>query len=292
MKRKILDFARLLFKIRIAEEFLVKLTKGKEFGTLLTKLPPNHYQYQKESIRIVQRDGINFYLDISDLVDWYLYFGFSESSRNNLYQNISPGNTIIDVGANVGDTTLHIAKLIGCEGSVHSFEPDPINFKRLSNNVESNDFSNIVINNKGLGNVPGKFTIHQVAEGNKGMNRILTKTESTFSSSEIHVTTIDSYLNRKGITEIDLIKIDVEGYELNVLQGAREILYKSHPLLFIELDDNNLKEHNQSSKDLVEFLEELDYEFLRADTNEKITSSFDFSNCHFDIVAHFIPEIQ
>ena len=147
----VLNILRLFWKIPFLEQLLVNMTIGKEFGKSITKFPPNHYQYKTGTIRRVERDGIQYELDLSDLVDWYIYFGFKEPSRMHLYELVKEGSIIMDIGANVGDISMHFAKYTGEKGQVHSFEPDPMNFARITKNLSLNNFKNIQLNNLGMG---------------------------------------------------------------------------------------------------------------------------------------------
>ena len=284
-RKKILNTCREIWKLKLLEMLLVKLTKNKMYGTFFTKLPPNHYQYKKGTVRKVEIDGVRYELDISDIMDWYIYFGFKDVARAKLFDITNKGEVIIDVGANIGGTTLNFAKIVGPRGKVYSFEPDPINYKTIKTNVNLNTFENIVLNNLGLGNVAGSFKIFTVDENNKGMNRIVGNKFSGDDYRGIRVITLDAYFKENDIQSVDLIKIDVEGFEFNVLKGAIEVVKKFHPKFFIELDDSNLREQKSSAKELVEYLIENKYEIYNAESNEKVLLEQDFANCHYDIVA-------
>lgn len=288
MKTKILDFLRLIFKVRFLEQLLVRFTNGKTFGSFITKLPPNHYQYSKSSIREVERQSINYRLDLSDIVDWYIYFGFKETSRQSLLDLMGFGHTIIDIGANVGNVTLETAKIVGSKGKVHSFEPDPENYLRLETNLNLNQFSNIIPNKLGLGDAAGTFMIANVNPNNKGMNRIINENTNNFKSQQIQVITLDNYVFERKLNSVDLIKIDVEGFEYYVLKGGVKVINTFHPTFFIELDDNNLIEQGSSAKELVRLLEECGYAIIHSETKMKIVSSSNFTNCHYDLIAKYI----
>ncbi len=285
LKSILLNTVRLFWKIRFLEAILVKLTTNKIYGAAVTKLPPNHYQYKKGSLRKFQIKGINYELDISDIMGWYVYFGFKDKARIKLYSLVKKNDVIFDVGANIGETTLNFAKKTGENGKIHSFEPDPINYISVEKNIRINDFNNILLNPFGLGNEEGKFKIYTVDENNRGMNRIVNSTDNISNHREITITRIDDYVKNNNIKTINLIKIDVEGFEFNVLKGALEVLNKFHPILFIELDNQNLKDQGSSANELITYLVENEYEINHAETNEKITPELNFSNCHFDIVA-------
>jgi FkbM family methyltransferase len=285
VKRKILDFFRLIWMIPLFERVLVLFTKDKIFGSLVTKFPPNHYQYSINSLRTVVRNGIKYKLDLADAIDWYIYFGFKETSRQTLYSLIKQGDTIIDVGANVGEITLHAAKIVDQTGHVHAFEPDPKNYIRLTTNLNLNKFSNISHHKLGLGDEAGTFVIGNVDERNRGMNRIIHSSITSDNASKIEVTTLDNYVKEKNVTHLNLVKIDVEGFEYNVLKGGVKTLDTFRPIFFIELDDSNLREQKSSASKLIAFLEDKNYSIFHSETNERITSTSNFNICHYDIIA-------
>lgn len=285
MKLALLNGIRGLFRNRFLESLLVRFTVGSTFGTWVTKLPPNNYQYPKGSFRQSVRDGFSYKLDISDMLDWYIYYGFKEPARQTLLGLIPKDAFVLDVGANVGQVTMHASKLVGPAGRVISFEPDPVNFERLHTNLKLNHVPNVTVEQFGLGDKPGSFLISNVEEGNRGMNRIVKKGPDEGRTSTIQVTTIDTYVHEHNVAKVDVIKIDVEGFEFNVLNGAKATLEKWHPVLFIELDDGNLMEQGSSGKQLVGFLESAGYKVSHAETRQPLTTSTDYINCHYDIVA-------
>ncbi len=195
--------------------------------------------------------------------------------------------TIFDIGANIGSTTLNFAKLVESEGKVFSFEPDPLNYSRVLKNISLNKFSNITLFNHGVGAVKETVFLYNVNENNRGMLRILNQAKeiNEFSKSTIEVDTIDNIIAEKKISKPDIIKIDVEGYELKVLKGAEKTLQKYKPILFIELDDENLKEQHSSALSLVQYLDGLGYTISNASKNILISPNTDFKNCHFDIIC-------
>ena len=285
MKTKVLNILRLMFIYRPFETPLVYFTSGSVFGTFFTKIPPNHNQYKKPSLRKVKRNGIHYNLDISDIIDWYIYYGFREKSKELLLENIKENDTVIDVGANVGEISLRAANIVGNKGGkIYSFEPDLINFNRFLNNIKINAVKNITPINKGLGNVDGVFNLSVVDENNRGMNRIVESNES-LNTSKIEVTILDNYIKLKNITRVDLIKIDTEGFEMNVIKGAKNLLKRFRPILFIELDEKNLIDQNSSPKEIIKHLINLNYNIVNANNNDTISLNSDLANCHFDIIC-------
>ena len=289
-KTKILNLIRIIFKIPFIEKGIRWCTQNKSPQHFVSKFAPNNYQYSLNTLRTFKKNDIIFIADISDYVGHYIYFGFRDKSLDKLFSLCAKGNTIIDIGANIGYTILNFAKLVGHEGAIFGFEPDPINFERCNHNIVQNNFTNIHLSKCGLGESMGKFLLHVPSPQNRGGNRIINeKTEG--ETNVIEVITLDDFVRQKQINKIDLIKIDVEGYELKILKGGESTLKKFKPTLFIEIDDNNLKQQGHSVLLIVDFIKSLGYNnIMRADNDQNISSQYNFPNCHFDIICSHKPE--
>lgn len=284
IKTKILNLFRRVFMI----PFLEKLTKQNienNPSSFFIKLAPNNYQYKKNSIRTFNYKGTKLAVDISDYVGHYLYFGFEDKAQEKLIQLAKSGDTVLDIGTNIGSTLLQFANKVGNNGRVYGFEPDLINYKICLDNINLNSFTNIEVANIGLGNENGSFNLVVDTETNRGGNRISYNIETQKTSSKIYVVRLDEWIKNNKITKVDLIKIDVEGFELNVLKGAKEVLVLYKPVLFIELDDNNLRAVGNSANELVLYLEALNYLIESAETGEIIDANKNFTDCHYDIIC-------
>jgi len=269
------------------EKLLANQTQGKLPDSVIGRLAPNNYQYKPGSIRIATRNGITFRFDLNDMVDWFNYFGFKELERDNLFKALKPGDVVIDVGANMGEFSLKVSQLVGERGKVISFEPDPVNFQRLQTNFSLNPelAARIEVHNVGLGEFPGTVNLSVVNESNRGMNRVV---KDALNFNSITINTLDNIVLSGQLTKLDWIKIDVEGFEMNVLKGAEQAILQFKPSLFIELDDKNLREQNSSASDLVNWLTERGYIVTIAQSNQVLQSTDNFINCHYDILA--IPD--
>ena len=283
-KTKTLNVFRNFFKIPILEKVLLTVTTNKTPESFFVKLIPNNYQYLPNTYRFIKRNGITFKVDLFDYMGWWIYFGIKDTCRRKLYNLVKKNSIVIDVGANIGETLLNFAKLTQSDGEVHGFEPDALNYRRCSENLQLNNFNNIVLNNLGLGEKAGEYFIKTNTPSNRGGNKISAQYIEN-NTELINIIPLDQYVSDKKLNKIDLVKIDVEGYELHVLKGSELLIKKFKPVFFIELDDSNLKEQGNSAKELITYLTQFNYHITNAETDEVITADNDFRNCHYDIIC-------
>lgn len=284
IKTKLLNGIRKLFTNPIIENILLKTTINKHYTSFFSKFIPSNYLYKKGSIRNVTRNNINLELDISEYVDHFLYYGLKENSFENLNSYIKKGDVIFDVGANNGHTSLVFSQQIGNDGKIYSFEPDNINYKRAEKNIQLNNVKNIQLLKYGIGSKSEKLKLFNIDESNLGMNRIM-KDDSKYSYQEIDVISLDNFISSNNINKLNIIKIDVEGFEKEVLLGAENTIRQFKPIIYIEVNNNFLKEHQTSASEIYNFFKSISYTLYFAETNKVIKPDYDFENCHFDAIA-------
>ena len=136
-------------------------------------------------------------------------------------KRLQPGDTFIDVGASIGWFTVIASQLVGENGRVIAFEPEPTSFAPLKRNVEANGCRNVVLVQKALSNEPGIVSLH-LARKSKGTHSIVLK-KGYKTSIEVEAVRLDDYLQEHE-SEADFVKIDIEGAEGMVLDGMRETL--------------------------------------------------------------------
>lgn len=154
----------------------------------------------------------------------------------------------VDVGANIGTLIWQLADK--CK-YVHAFEPMPRLNNIIQNSAEYNQFEKLILYNKAVGCTPGSVLMmdndnSSVLDGN-----------STQEGINIEITTLDIEL--QNVEKIDFIKIDVEGFELEVLKGAVGQLHKHKPLLLVELHPRFLKNYGVDYMAVLDFLEQHNY---------------------------------
>jgi FkbM family methyltransferase len=148
---------------------------------------------------------------------------------------VKPGHCCIDVGANVGAVTLHLAKIVGPKGQVIAVEPGPPYFERLRQNLELNpEIGDCVMPVEiGLSDVPG--TLHWVEDPDARYNAgLFDVKEAAGLGVAVPVETLDGLVERLRLARVDFIKIDVESMELEVLRGARQTLKRFRPVILVE----------------------------------------------------------
>jgi FkbM family methyltransferase len=171
-------------------------------------------------------------VDVSNAIENQMIAGeYDWEVSRTIRHYVKPGDFCIDVGANSGPLTLLLAKLTGGGGRVLSFEPGPPYFERLKRNLDLNPgFGEIVTPiQEGLSDREG--TLLWAADPEHLYNAgFLNVTEGT----KVPVSTLDASVKRHGWNRLDFVKIDVEGMELEVLQGARETLERFRPIVLFE----------------------------------------------------------
>lgn len=167
--------------------------------------------------------------------------------------------TVLDIGANIGAHTFSMAKLVGPKGMIIAFEPMKWAHDKLKTNIELNSFSNIVIEKIALSN-----------KNDTGSAAFRTSWDKYDSSSDgisaepsIVFQQLDNYVKIHNISSIDFIKLDVDGFEYKIIEGAIETLNKFKPTIIMELGNYTLESHGDSLESLVLLLGDMGYKFFK-----------------------------
>ena len=272
---------RLLMSVG-ADALIPAISRRVPADWLWTKVRPDIDMYPRPTIRRIQRNGIRLDVDLSDYVQWLIYFSIEEKLRQTLYALAHPGDVVLDVGSNIGEILLNFARIAGPRGRAIGFEANPETCQRCQSNIALNRFDNVAVNAIGVGSEEGELYFGHRSDSNSGADSIMAAGDGTI---KVPVTTIDRFAETHSLPRVDLIKIDVEGYEMHVLRGADGTLREHRPKLFIELCDNNLREQGSSAAELVGFLEKRDYSVRNAESGALVASSDDFAGCFLDIVC-------
>lgn len=176
-----------------------------------------------------------------------------------LKRAVRSGDTVVEVGANVGVFTVLVARWVGPQGHVFAFEPSPIARAALEDHLRLNGMADrVTVISAAVSDAPGSSIFYEL--GASGENT-LSATHSRIADAralQVHVTTLDDFCQSHSITP-SLIKMDIEGFELHALRGARRILTSYRPLLAVEVHPMNWPELGISRKEVEEFLAGIGY---------------------------------
>lgn len=227
------------------------------------KFVPSHKSFSSGTTREVTRNGIKYKLDISDYQQWLIYFNCKSDSSDHVLNYLGDATTILDVGANIGQTALKMFQSQDRKGlmpNVYAFEPFPDTFEKLTNNISLNQLeSRIHCINKGLGAQSGNLPMLKHNEANSGGYRIVN--EANTATISVGVTTLDQFVLENKIKKVDFIKIDVEGFEFEVLKGMQTVLETHKPIVIFEYDTQNLADLNINPQEIFIYLQNLNYTF-------------------------------
>jgi FkbM family methyltransferase len=146
---------------------------------------------------------------------------------------ITRGMTVIDLGANIGYYTLIESKLVGSEGKIVAVEPNSENIKFLKLNIQKNGIKNVTVIEAAIGDRDGFDTLH-LSETSNWHSMISNPSLKQLNSVEVKVRQLDNLIEELGVS-VSLIRMDIEGYEINVIRGMIRTLQKYGPRLVVEL---------------------------------------------------------
>jgi FkbM family methyltransferase len=204
--------------------------------------------------------GHRLKLDLSDGVEretYYLGRFYEWELQAAINQYVKPGDTFLDVGANIGMVTLAASTAVGPEGRVLSFEPNPEVRQRLLEHVEMNGLKNVQVFDTALGAEPGSATL-TTASARTGTGTLRAQ-EGAMNAYTVPVQTLDSLAGLIPADRRVFLKIDTEGYDYNVLRGARELLARPGIRIFAEVNHKWMAELGQTAKELFAYMEELGF---------------------------------
>jgi FkbM family methyltransferase len=268
------------------ESVLVKLTQKRDAAGFWGKLLPQPYLYKPGAKRRVVRNGAVFEVDISEAVDWNIYWGLvGGHAWDNFLSHLQLGDTVIDVGANAGEMTLRMAQTVGAQGVVYSIEPQTDNFERLSRNIALNNYPNIQIFQIAFGAARGYVSLAPRDWRNLGTQSVVAQSGIAQDATAIPMTTLDDFVETHQIQAVNGLKIDVEGYECEVLKGALQTIRRFHPVLLLEVIDEYLRAQNCSASQVRQMLTREEYTLLNAETCQPIDQNDPLFPSMADVLA-------
>jgi FkbM family methyltransferase len=209
----------------------------------------------------VTRRGVRWDLDLREGIDFSIWLrGYFEPETVATYRRlVRPGVTVLDVGANIGAHTLYLAGAVGSQGKVVAFEPTAPAFERLTHNVALNP------------EIADRITLQQtmlLATADSALpDRVVSSWPllprsqlDPVAPGRLQPTTgansarLDDALRTVGISEVAFIKLDVDGFELDVLLGGKRLLEDSPPLILLELAPSQVDATGRRVEDVLDLL--------------------------------------
>lgn len=228
--------------------------------TVLDQIMAPHYVHDESLKQYLQRFNYDNYLifrienetlfyldDIFDYIKSYFLkngYNWETAFHEHFDKFIIPGSVALDIGAHIGTHTLAMSKIVGANGTVYAFEPQNKLFTELAINMHLNNIENVKLHHKALGN-EHKFIKIQIPD--EGWNHNRSK-ELVNIINEGHGTVFEASTDEKDKTElvrlddynlnnVSFLKMDVEGFEMEVIKGAQETILRNKPVMIVEIFD-------------------------------------------------------
>jgi FkbM family methyltransferase len=206
------------------------------------------------SLEVPVSGGSRMLVDPSDLIGRVLAISgvWEPDVTAVFYELLSPGDVCVDVGANAGYFTLLASRLVGREGHVYALEPAPESYAALRRHIELNAVDNVTALPFAAGRDEGRGLLHEASPGNAGSASMLPPPDSSLrgtpsTTMEVPVRPVSSLVSAVDRTRVALVKIDVEGFELEVLRGLQPLLDDGlRPAIIVELNASRRAENAAS----------------------------------------------
>lgn len=219
-------------------------------------------------------EDLRLHVSLSDHIESMIYFHEMQEGDRGLVRflkmAVGPGTAFIDVGANIGFHTLIAAKRAAPGGCVHAFEPVRETYGRLEENLSLNALSGVTTYRVGLSDSPATATIHVPCGPNKGMATLHRDAKTPTDPEVIVLDTLDRLVASGTIDRVDVMKVDVEGHELAVLEGAENTLKTFRPLVACEFSKEHLGRAGHHPEQVTEKMATLGYQPFALDERGQV----------------------
>jgi FkbM family methyltransferase len=206
-------------------------------------------------------EDIAIYTTADNYIEWtILSTGTYEDQINKLIRiSLKPGGIALDIGANIGLQSIRMSQCAGCDGKVYAFEPLAHLQKKFNKNVELNNAGNVKLFPFALSDSESErdFNINKNA-WNQGTFSLRGQNTGT-ETQRVSIKAADEVAEIKALERLDLVKIDVEGFEYQVLKGLNQTLMKYKPRIIFEYNVNYWKSAGQHITECFNFLHLLNY---------------------------------
>ena len=229
----------------------------------------------------VTRQSLKFILNPSDHLqkDIFWYGEYDRWTVHHLKRMLKKGDTFLDVGANIGYISITLAEALRRRCAIHAFEPNPPTFAKMRRNIALNHLEG-VIEAHALALSDGEATGYMIeSQGNTGTASIGFNHEG----AAVQTIRLDRFCETRALTRLDVIKVDIEGFEERFLAGARGVLERFRPQLCLEINPNALARKNSSAERVAGLLRSYGYDLYVARRDrltpwQRLPASGDYQN--------------
>jgi FkbM family methyltransferase len=234
----------------------------------------------KPDMGIFSRRGITYELDLAQGIDLAIYLGgmFERRTAVALAALTEPSALVLDIGANIGAHTLTLAKLVGPGGRVLAFEPTDFAFGKLTRNLELNpalasrvETLHCFLAASDRESVPDAIYSSWPLTDGAGLHPKHLGQEMRTGAAQAR--TLDGILSERADRRVQLVKLDVDGFECDVLRGATAMLRESRPTFVMELAPYSLEERGSSLDELLSYFVPNGYAFYTLRTRRRLPST-------------------
>ena len=221
------------------------------------------YRLFEGVVKKVQRQGFSYELHIDEWIQANVYFlGSYESEELNTVRNLlKESDVFVDLGANIGLFSTVASRAVGPNGHVYSFEPFPLNAKRLKRHKEVNDCSNMTIIESAVADKSGTLTlVYDDSNQNTGMPSAYKEEGNRI---EVPLVALDEIAREQVWRRVDFIKMDIEGGEYLALKGMQKTLTNWAPTILLELHPEAVARTPYTSDQITTLLTEIGYQGRR-----------------------------
>lgn len=209
---------------------------------------------------------------------------FEEHTTNTFAKYVKTGMTVIDIGANIGATSLQLCQSVGQTGEVISFEPHPVTFQHLLATLKLSDIRNVKAIQGGLGSKRSTATL-KYNPSSTGWSSINGIGVDYSESAEITVMRLDDFVIDNNVTRLDFVKVDVEGYEMEVFAGGENSFTRFKPVTQFEYNKVAATNSGWSFSDAFDFFTKCGYGTFQLTDGTKLQRDFDIIDGFTDVVA-------
>ncbi|MCC5838944.1 MAG: FkbM family methyltransferase [Opitutales bacterium] len=218
-------------KLKIANALSKAFVRGRALGGL-------------KSEGVFRRRGIHWWLDLNEGIDFaiFLFGAFEPGTRRYYTRRIQKGYTVLDIGANIGAHSLPFAYLVGPAGRVYCFEATEYAVGRLRRNIDLNPLvrDRVKVVHALLTDGSDRFDGVHAIESRWPLDASIASRVSAHGGEAEGLgaakrASLDSLLASEGLERVDFVKLDVDGYEWPILQGARQTIETHRPTVLLEL---------------------------------------------------------